>query len=41
MDLTINEYREFIEVLNDVVIKTNTFLKEEIEKLKELTNEKG
>lgn len=41
MDLTIDEYRDFIEVLNDVVIKTNTFLKEEIEKLKELTNEKG
>ena len=41
MDLTINEYQEFIEVLNDVVIKTNTFLKEEIEKLKELTHEKG
>ena len=41
MDLTINEYREFIEVLNDVVINTNIFLKEEIEKLKELTNEKG
>ena len=41
MDLTIDEYQEFIEVLNDVVIKTNTFLKEEIEKLKELTNEKG
>lgn len=41
MDLTIDEYQEFIEVLNDVVINTNTFLKEEIEKLKELTNEKG
>jgi hypothetical protein len=41
MDLTIDEYRDFIEVLNDVVINTNTFLKEEIEKLKELTNEKG
>lgn len=41
MDLTIDEYRDFIEVLNDVVINTNTFLKEEIEKLKELTDEKG
>ena len=41
MDLTIDEYQEFIEVLNDVVINTNIFLKEEIEKLKELTNEKG
>lgn len=41
MDLTIDEYRDFIEVLNDVVINTNIFLKEEIEKLKELTNEKG
>lgn len=37
MELTVDE---FMEVLNDVVKLNIDFLKEEIEKLKELVNEK-
>ena len=37
MELTVDE---FMEVLNDVVKSNIDFLKEEIEKLKELVNEK-